>query len=94
MRQFHFHRPPVPSTIELVEAAPFERLKTGTRAVVEIVGYPEGQMRLTVSEITGPPRSRQIRQGRFLMFRDANEAKDALDLLVDRVDEAAGEPAG
>lgn len=90
----HFHRPPFPSTVELVENAPLEHLRTGTRAVIEVVGYPEGQMRVTVSEISGPPRSRQIRQAGFLMFTDVNEAKDALDLLLDRVDSVAQNAAG
>jgi len=81
----HFRRPPVPSTHRLVDGVPLQRLETGTRAVVEIVGYPDGQMRLSASEISGPPRGRTIRQGPFLMFIDADEAKDALDAIVDRV---------
>lgn len=81
----HFHRPPVPSTVALVDAAPVETLKTGTRAVVEVVAYPEGQFRLTTSRIHGPAGKRSIVQGGFLMFQDADETKDALDLLVDRL---------
>jgi hypothetical protein len=81
----HFHRPPVPSTKGLVDKAPIEKLKTGTRAVVEIVAYPDGQFRLSTSRIHGPPGKRSIVQGGFLMFQDADETKDALDLLVDRL---------
>jgi hypothetical protein len=87
----HFRRPPVPSTLRLIDDAPLQRLETGTRAVVEIVGYPDGQMRLTASEISGPARGRTIKQGPFLMFVDADEAKDALDALVDRVAKIAAD---
>ena len=84
----HFRRPPVESTRKLIQEAPLEKLETGTRAVVEIVGYPDGQFRLSTSEISGPSGSRQVRQRGFLMFIDADEAKDALDALVDRLAEA------
>ena len=81
----HFRRPPVPSTVKLVEQAPLTRLRTGTQAVLEIVAYPDGQVRITASSVTGKPGARLIRQGPFLMFEDADEAKDALDALVDRL---------
>lgn len=90
----HFRREPVESTRALIAGAPLEKLETGTRAVVEIVGYPDGQFRLTMSEIAGTKGSRSVRQRGFLMFRDANEAKDALDALVDRVGEASGSQPG
>lgn len=85
----HFHRPPVDSTLKLIAEAPMEKLETGTRTVVEIVGYPDGQFRLVTSEISGPAGARQVRQRGVLMFVDGNEAKDALDALVDRLDETA-----
>lgn len=85
----HFRRPPVASTLNLIDTAPLERLQTGTRAVVEIVGYPDGQVRLTTSAIEGSRGSRRITQGPFLMFVDVDEAKDALDALLDRVDSVA-----
>ena len=85
----HFHIPPVASTVRLVNDAPLERLDTGTRTTVEIVGYPKGQFRLVTSVIEGPRSRRTIRQHDFLMFRDADELKDALDLLVDRVSVAS-----
>jgi hypothetical protein len=85
----HYHIPPVPSTLAFVDAAPLDLLMTGRRAVVEIVGYPDGQFRLVSSRVDGPPRHRSITQTGVLMFRDGNEAKDALDLLVDRISTAA-----
>jgi hypothetical protein len=81
----HFRRRPVPSTLKLIEDAPLERLRTGTRAVVEVVAYPDGQVRLTASSISGKPGARVVTQGPFLMFVDADEAKDALDALADRL---------
>jgi hypothetical protein len=85
----HFRRPPVSSTKRFVADAPLERLETGTRTVVEIVGYPDGHVRLVASMVEGPRNARRIVQGPFLMFLDSNEAKDALDAIVDRVDAAA-----
>ena len=85
----HYRRPPSPSTLSLIAGAPLEKLRTGTRAVIEIVGYPDGQMRLTASVISGPPGNRTVKQRPFLMFQDADETKDALDWLVDRVDQVA-----
>jgi hypothetical protein len=81
----HFRRPPVPSTLKLIEGAPLAKLRTGTQAVVEVVAYPDGQVRITASSVRGRPGARVIKQGPFLMFVDADEAKDALDALVDRL---------
>ena len=81
----HFHRPPVPSTGRFIAEAPLERLDTGLRGVVEIVGYPDGQFRLVTSTVDGARGSRRIVQSGVLMFVDADEAKDALDALTDRI---------
>jgi hypothetical protein len=85
----HFHIAPVPSTVALVEQAPIEKVRTGYRAVVEITGYADGQMSLVTSRIEGSRGSRSIVQAGNLMFRDADETKDALDLLADRVSAVA-----
>lgn len=90
----HFRRPPVESTINLVAKAPLTKLETGTRATVEVIAYPDGQFRLVTSHVSGPGNSRRIRQAGFLMFRDADETKDALDLLVDRLSQSAVVEAG
>jgi hypothetical protein len=85
----HFHSPLLPSTETLIAEAPLERLETGLRAVVEIVGYPDRQFRLVVSRIEGGRGARRIVQDGFLMFIDVDEAKDALDALADRIAAAA-----
>jgi hypothetical protein len=85
----HFHIAPVPSTVTLVEQAPIDKVRTGYRAVVEITGYGDGQMSLVTSRIEGRAGSRRIVQAGNLMCRHGNEAKDALDLLVDRVSAVA-----
>jgi hypothetical protein len=72
-----------------VESAPLAKLETGTRVVVEVVGYPDGQFRIVTSVVEGHAGQRTIRQHDVLMFRDSDEAKDALDLLVDRLGEAS-----
>jgi hypothetical protein len=81
----HFRHPPVASTEKLVDDAPLERLETGLRGVVEIVAYPDGQLRLVTSRVEGRAGARRIVQSGVLMFRDVDEAKDALDLLADRI---------
>lgn len=85
----HFHLPPVKSTRQLVTSAPLTKLDTGTRVAVELIAYPDGQLRLVTSSIEGPDSNRTIKQNKSLMFRDSNEIKDALDLLVDFVQDAA-----
>ena len=81
----HFHIPPVQSTLDLVEGAPIELVRTGWKVVVEITGYPDGHFNLALSQVEGGPKARSLRQVAVLPFRDADETKDALDLLIDRV---------
>jgi hypothetical protein len=86
----HFKVPPLPKTVEFIEGAPVEKVETGLRAVVEIVAYQGGHFRLSSGRIEGSARSRVISQAGTLMFRDADETKDALDAIVDRLGAAAG----
>jgi hypothetical protein len=60
-------------------------VQTGTRAVLEITAYPGGHVHVVGATVDGPPRSRRITQGPFLMFRDGDEAKDAIDEIIDRL---------
>jgi hypothetical protein len=81
----HFRREPVESTRDLIENAPLTKLDTGTRAVVEIISHSDGHFRLATSVVEGTPGRRTIRQHGRLNFRDADETKDALDFLIDRL---------
>src|SRR4029079_4651854 len=48
------------------------------------VAYPDGQLRLVTSRVEGRAGARRIVQSGVLMFREVDEAKDALD-LADRI---------
>jgi hypothetical protein len=60
--------------------------RKGLRAVLEVTGYPDGQFAVTTSRIEGPPKNRIIKQVETLMFNDVNEAKDAVDAILDYLD--------
>jgi hypothetical protein len=86
----HRHREPAPATRRFVTDAPLESTPKG-KVVIEITAYPAGHVALALSKVSGSARSRTIRQhGEGLMFNDANEAKDAIDAIVDRLSAEAG----
>jgi hypothetical protein len=60
------------------------------KVTLEAIAYPGGHVGVTVSRITGRPGARQITQvGEPLMFNDVDEAKDAVDAILDRLDVSA-----
>lgn len=83
----HWHRDPAPSTRKLIEQAHFDSTEKGLRLTVELVAYPDGQVGIMISKVSGRPKSRQITQVSSLMFNNVDEAKDALDGLADRLAE-------
>jgi hypothetical protein len=86
----HWHKEPAPATSRFVKEALLRKTRRGLKAVLEIKAYPGGHV--TVSVISGRPRSRTILQrGEGLMFNDGDEAKDAVHEVIDRVVGAAGE---
>jgi hypothetical protein len=86
----HWHREPAPSTECFIEAAAVQRTGRGVQIAVEVIVYPDGKVQVAVSKITGRPGQRTIHQTDSLMFNDINEAKDAVDGLLDRADREAG----
>lgn len=83
---WHWHREPAESTRGLVRDAAFVPTeKDGLQAALEIVASPGGQVRVTSSSISGAPGRRTIVQASALMFNDMDEAKDAVDLILDRL---------
>ena len=63
--------------------------KGGLRATIEVIASPGGHVRISSSRVSGKPRNRTIVQvGEPLMFNDIDEAKDAIDLILDRLAEA------
>ena len=90
-RALHWHKQPPTSTFSFVEDALLQPTGKGLRATLEITAYPPGHVEVRVAEVDGKVRPRQIRGHSTLMFNDIDEAKDAVDLLIDRVaSEAAG----
>ena len=90
----HWHREPAASTHRFVAAAPFSPTPKGLQAAIEVIAYPGGQVQVVTSRISGAPGKRLIVQGGLpLMFNDIEEAKDAVDLVLDRLnDEAQASP--
>jgi hypothetical protein len=53
---------------------------------LEVTAYPAGHVEVASSVVSGSPRSRTIRRATDpLMFNDIDEAKDAVDLILDRL---------
>lgn len=92
----HWHKEPAPSTPTFAEGVPLMRTPKGLKVVVEITAYTEGaKIAVSASEVEGPNHNRSIRQRKSLMFNDPNEAKDAIDAIVDHLEREAkkGKPA-
>lgn len=85
----HWDRDPAPSTERFVEAARFERTKKGLQIVVEVIAYPQGHVNVSVSTASGATGNRRLVQQTSLPFNNIDEAKDALDALVDRLAQEA-----
>ena len=86
---WHWDREPVESTREFVETAIFTPTPKGLQAAIEVIAYPDGHAQVVTSRISGPSGKRTIVQGKPLMFRNVEEAKDAVDLILDRLSDAA-----
>jgi hypothetical protein len=86
----HWHREPAPATKAFADAAPFARTRKGLQAAIEVIAYPAGHVQVVASRISGVPGKRSIVQaGEPLMFNDIEEAKDAVDLILDRLNTEA-----
>jgi hypothetical protein len=92
----HWHREPAQATKEFADAAPFARTGKGLQAAIEVIAYPAGHVQVVASRISGAPGKRSIVQaGGPLMFNDIDEAKDAVVLILDRLNtEAERETSG
>lgn len=91
-RDLHWHRDPAPSTINFAREARFTPTGKGLQTAIEVIAYPEGKVQVAVSQISGTPGKRSISQLESLMFNDMNEAKDAVDLILDQLTEDAAQP--
>ena len=90
MNPRHWHREPAPATKAFAEATPFARTPKGLQAAIEVIAYPAGHVQVVASRISGAPGTRSILQaGEPPMFNDIDEAKDAVDLILDRLNTEA-----
>lgn len=64
----------------------------GLQAAIEVVAYPDGVISVVSSVITPNKGKREIWPETALMFHEIDEAKDAVDLILDRLAEAAAKP--
>jgi hypothetical protein len=88
---WHFGKEPVDSVRKLAQRAVFTPTDGGgLRAAIEVIASPGGHVRVSSSRISGKPRNRTIVQvGEPLMFQNIDEAKDGIDLILDRLAEEA-----
>ena len=86
----HWRKEPAPSTLVFVQNTPLLPTPKGLKVVIEVTAYHEGaKVAVTTSIIEGNNQNRTIRQHESLMFNDIDEAKDAVDALLDRVEREA-----
>jgi hypothetical protein len=87
--RLHWHKPPAPTTLTFIEQAPVDPTERGLKTAFEVIAYPAGQVAVALSQISGAPRQRLIKQVVSLMFSDMREAKDAINAVLDRLDQEA-----
>ena len=92
-RRWHYDREPVDSTRALVQAAAFTPTPKGLQIAIEVIAYPAGHAQVATSRISGTTGKRTIVQTDSLPFRNIEEAKDAVDLILDRLSGEAAELA-
>jgi hypothetical protein len=85
----HWHRPLAPSTDRFVNEAHFWDTRTGRKLAIEVTAYAPGHVAVSTSVIDESIRPRAVGQSQTLMFNDPDEAKDAIDALIDRLVEDA-----
>jgi hypothetical protein len=88
----HWHREPAASTLGFAAAAPLSPTRKGLQVAIEVIAYPDGQVSVATSRISGSPGRRTIVQAQALMFNDIDETKDAIDLILDHLDGEARRP--
>ena len=80
-----------PRSIQLVEATPIHRLKSGLKACLELTVYRDGHAGIAVSEIEGHTPSRRIVQRDSLPLNDLAELRDHVLAVIGRLERAAAD---
>jgi hypothetical protein len=91
----HWHSELDESVLRFAEGATFTATMDGLQAAIEVSAYPGGVISVVSSRITPNKGKREIWPETALMFNDIDEAKDAVDLILDRLaQEAVAEEPG
>ena len=88
----HWHSELDKSVHRFAEGATIAPIMEGHLTVIEVEAFPDGVVRVVSSRVTPNEGIREIWQESALMFHDIDEAKDAVDLILDRLAEEAAKP--
>jgi hypothetical protein len=75
-----------PRSRKLVAATPLHRMRTGTKACIELTVYPDGHTAIAVSRIEGTPQSRTIKQADFLQLNHVPELRDHVAAIISHLE--------
>jgi hypothetical protein len=82
---WHWQREPEPSTRRFAAEAAFGPVDDALRTALEVTVFPDGTVYLACSRIVPESGKRLIVPDTALMCQDIDEAKDAVDLILDRL---------
>jgi hypothetical protein len=88
----HWHSELDKSVHRFAEGATIAPMMEGHLTVLEVEAFPDGVVRVVSSRITPNKGIREVWQETALMFHDIDEAKDAVELILDRLAEEAAKP--
>lgn len=88
----HWHSELDKSARSFAEGATIAPIMEGHLTVIEVEAFSGGVIRVVSSRIAPNKGVREIWQETALMFHDIDEAKDAVDLILDRLSEEAAKP--
>jgi hypothetical protein len=92
MLERHWHSEPDESVRRFAEGATFTPGIEGLQTALEVVVFESGVVSVSSSKIVPNEGKREIWQESALMFNDIDEAKDAVDLILDRLAREAAQP--
>ena len=90
MNAYHWHSEPDKTVRRFAQKATFRRTMGDLQAAIEVTAHEDGSVSVVSSEIVPISGTRTIVQESALMFDAMDEAKDAVDLILDRLAGEAG----
>ena len=91
---WHSHREPDASTRRFADGASFVSWRDELRAALEVTVFQDGTVYLACPRIVSERGRRLVVPDTALMCHDMDEAKDAVDLILDRLRAEAAVPPG